>query len=82
MKIKKFGLGGISSVLSVLHFRMTSFFIGIEPCESNSSEAIRDIDPNSFEEPSYRLGLLTRRSFEGHCLPEVPEKPEVNEKQR
>ena len=42
------------------------FFIGIQPCESNSSEAIRDIDPNVFGGPSLRLALLTRSSFEGH----------------
>ena len=28
------------------------FFIGIQPCELNSSEAIRDIDPHSFGGPS------------------------------
>ena len=28
------------------------FFIGIQPCESSSSKAIRDIDPNFFGGPS------------------------------
>ena len=42
------------------------FFIRVRPCESNTSEAIRDIDPNSFVRPSLRLGLLHRSSFDGH----------------
>ena len=41
------------------------FFIGSRLCESNSSEAIEDIDPNTFGGHSWRLGLLTRTSFEG-----------------
>ena len=40
------------------------FFIGSQLCESNSSEAIEDIDLNSFGGQSLRLRLLTRRGFE------------------
>ena len=50
-------------------FQLTSFFIGVQPCESNSSEAI-DIDPNSFGGPScwgYLIGVVLRVTGNRKC---------------
>ena len=46
----------------------------IRLCESNSSEAIEDIDPNFFGGHSSRLRLLARIGFEGSGQRKVPEK--------
>ena len=54
------------------------FFNGGQNIASNSSETIKDRDPNSLERHCQRVGLFNRLGFEGHGKPEVPKKPEVN----
>ena len=48
-KLNNFGeISGIIYFFTFLNSLWRVFFIRVQSCESNSSEAIKDIDPNSF----------------------------------